>query len=131
MMANIDYEADIEQIRRIRSAVEEAENSLDSEALGKLLTDDVAMMPVNGPELKGLNNVVDYHRELYDSQDAIDIAFLIKDITVLGGIAVEKGTYKATLAPADNGEPTDISGQYLYTYEKDSAGVWKIHRMSW
>ena len=89
------------------------------------------MMPVNGPDLKGIKKVVRYHHDLYKGQDALDITFSIEDIIVHGGIAVEKGTYKARLIPVGSGKPQDISGQYLYTYEKDPSGAWKIHRMSW
>jgi len=130
-MTKKDLDAPIEEIRRIRRAVEEAEIDLDSGAFGELLADDVAMMPVNGPELKGSKKVISYHRDLYAGLDVLDIAFSIEDITVLGGIAVEKGAYKARLVPKGDGDPQDISGQYLYTYEKDSSGAWKIHRMSW
>lgn len=130
-MTEIDYNAEIETIRRIRTAVEKAERQLDAEALGNLFADNVAMMPQDGPRIGGSKDVVAFHQDLYDGYERFDVDFSIEDITVLGGIAMERGSYKAELVPMGGGEPENVSGQYLYFYEQDADGVWKILRMSW
>lgn len=130
-MTKTGYEDEIEKIRQIRKEVEEAERDLDVVAFGKLFADDVAMMPEAGPEVRGSEAVIAYHRDLYDSLEVLDIDFSIEDITVLSSIAMKKGSYTANLVPKGDGESQNISGQYLYFYEKNTEGKWKILRLSW
>lgn len=121
---------DKEAIRKIRREIEQAENAGDAEAFGDHLADEVAMLPTSGPRHKGVGDVVAFHRNHFDTYD-IDVEFAIDDISVLGDLAVELGTYAATLVPADGSEPRDGGGEYLYVYERHSDGAWKIIRMSW
>lgn len=123
--------AEIERIRQIRRAVEKAERELDAQALGNLFADNVAMMPQSGPRVWGAAEVVAFHRDLYDGYERFDVDFSIEDITVLGGLAMEKGSYTAELVPKGGGETENVAGQYLYCYEQDADGTWKILRMSW
>lgn len=120
---------DVEQIRRIRQQVEEAENARDAAAFAALFTDDVAMLPAVGEAVHGAREVEEYHRRLYE-QGELGVRFHIEDITILGGLAVETGTYAWTATSAD-GETREGEGRYLYVHERSSDGTWRIHRMSW
>lgn len=119
-----------DQIRQIRRDIERAENAGDADAFGAHLADDVAMLPAQGPQRTGVEDVVEFHRDHFGTYD-IDVTFSIDDVTALGDLAVERGTYSATLVPADGGEPRDGDGDYLYVYERRSDAGWKIVRMSW
>lgn len=130
-MTNAEYTAEIKQIREIREAVEQAEKELDAAAIGELFAENVAMMPEGGPVLRGSRAVMDFHRDFYEGLKDFEISFSVEDITVQNTIAMEKGTYEATLVPKDNGEEQNVSGRYLYFYEQDEEGEWKILRMSW
>lgn len=112
---------DIAAIRRIRQQVEEAERAMDAAAFAALFAEDVAMLPVDGEPVHGADAVEEFHRVLYDRFDEIDIRFTIEEIRVLGGLAVEHGTY----------ETRSGGGHYLYTYERAADGQWRINRMSW
>lgn len=125
-----DTERARDQIREIRRDIEQSEITGDAELLGRHLADEVVMMPANGPRLAGAREVTDFHREHFETYD-IDVAFTIDEVTVLGDLAVERGTYKATLVPTGGGDPRDGAGDYLYVYERDSEGLWKIIRLSW
>jgi uncharacterized protein (TIGR02246 family) len=130
-MTNADYAAEIAQIRQIRATVEQAENELDVAAIGELFAENVAMMPKGGPVLRGAEAVTAFHRDFYEGLKEFDISFSPEDITVQSTIAIEKGTYEATLVPKGDGEAQSVSGQFLYFYEQDEDGEWKILRMSW
>jgi uncharacterized protein (TIGR02246 family) len=130
-MTKSDHYAEIERIRQIREAVEKAERELDAESLGDLFANNVAMMPRGGPKVWGSEEVVAFHQDLYDGYERFDVNFSIEDIILLGDIAMEKGSYTAELVPKGGGEPENVTGQYLYFYEKDTDGKWKILRMSW
>jgi uncharacterized protein (TIGR02246 family) len=130
-MARTDYHAEIKRIRQIREAVEKAEREMDAEAFGHLFAKNVAMMPRGGPTVRGSEDVIAFHRDLYDGYERFDVDFSIEDITVLGGLAMEKGSYTAELVPKSGGEPENVTGRYLYFYEQDADGAWKILRMSW
>ena len=112
---------DVAAIRRIRQQVEDAERAMDAPAFAELLTEDVAMLPVGIDAVHGAAEVEEFHRALYERFDEIDIRFTVEDIRVLGGLAVESGTY----------DTPDGGGRYLYTYERTADGTWRINRMSW
>lgn len=120
-----------EQIKRIREEVEQAVNELNVEHLGNHFADDVAMIPEDGPRIVGVDAVKDFHRDLYGTVIEMDIEFTIENITVIGGVAVEEGTYQQKIVRSDEGESTQASGNYLYTYERGQDGSWEIHRLSW
>lgn len=130
MRVNTKVEGESAEIRRIRREIERAENEGDADAFGTHFADNVVQLPVEMPTATGAEAVVEFHRELYNTYD-IDIEFTIDDITILGDLAVEHGTYTATLTPTDGDDPEDAGGDYLYVFERNSAGAWKITRMSW
>lgn len=121
----------VEEIRQIRRDVERAENEQDGVLLGKHFADDVVMTPTEGPQIVGSNAVVEYHRDLYEDWGEMDVEFSIEEITILGGLAVEMGSYEFTMRPPDEDDVQHGGGEYLYTYERQSDGTWKIQQMSW
>ena len=116
-------------IRRIRAAVEDAERRLDAAAFGRLFTDDVAMLPPGNP-IHGAADVEQFHRELYRSFTALDVEFDINQISILGDLAVETGSYTAASVRQDGTADTS-RGRYIYVYERQPDEGWKILRMSW
>ena len=122
-------DSDATAIRRIRAAVEEAERELDAEALGRMFTDDIAMLPPRN-RIDGAEHVERFHRELYQDLRTLDVDFQIEQIQVLGDLAIETGTYTFESARRDGTENRG-GGKYIYTYERHPPGGWKIHRMSW
>lgn len=61
----------------------------------------------------------------------MDIEFSIENITLIGGFAIEEGTYQQKMVLSGEDEPKQASGDYLYTYERGQDGSWVIHRLSW
>lgn len=117
-------------IKDIRREIERAENAGDADAFGNHLADDVAMLPASGPRRDGVEAVIAFHRDHFETYD-IDVEFTIDEITILGDLAVERGTYAATLTPTDGSEPREGGGSYLYVYERHPDRGWQIIRMSW
>lgn len=109
-----------DEIKRIWRDIERAEQAGYPDAFSELLADDVAMLPASGPRRDGIDEVVEFHRDHFNTYD-IDVAFSIDEITVLGNLAVERGTYEATLVPTDGVESRDGGGDYLYVFECNSA----------
>ena len=120
---------DVAAIRQIRIAVEEAERNLDAEALGRLFTQDVAMLPTDN-RIDGADQVEQFHRDLYQRFRALEVNFQIEQIQVLGDLAIETGTYTSE-STRNDGTENQGGGNYIYTYERQQTGDWKIHRMSW
>lgn len=120
---------DAAAIRQIRVAVEEAERELDAQALGKLFTEDIAMLPPHN-RIDGADQVEQFHRELYQELRALEVDFQIEQIQVLGDLAIETGTYTFE-SVRRNGTESQGGGKYIYTYERQPSDDWKIHRMSW
>lgn len=120
-----------QQVKRIREEVERAVNEVDVERLANHFADDVAMIPEDEPRIAGADAVEAYHRDLYGTVSEMAIEFSIKNITVIGGVAIEEGTYQQTMVLSGEDEPTQARGDYLYTYERRQDGSWQIHRLSW
>lgn len=120
-----------EQIARIREDVERAVNELDIRRLENHFADDVAMIPVDESRIAGAEAVVEYHRDLYETVIEMDIEFSIENITIVGGLAVEEGTYRQKIIQSGDDDPKHSTGVYLYTYDRVEDGSWKIHRLSW
>lgn len=109
-MENDDHlNATKDEIKRIRRDIERAEQAGDADAFAEHLADDVAMLPASGPRREGIENVVEFHRDHFDTYE-IDVGFFIEEISVLGDLAVERGTYSATLVPTDGSKPRDGGG---------------------
>lgn len=123
-------EDDTAAIRRLRREVEDAENERDAAAFAALFTDDVAMLPVDGEPVHGASAVEAFHRDLYDSVDGMEVHFSIEDVRILGGLAVEHGTYTWWMR-APSGEERDGTGRYVYTWDRTTDDGWRISRMSW
>lgn len=121
----------IEQIRQIRRDIERVENEQDGTLLGKHLAKDVVMSLTDGPHITGDNSAVEYQLDILEDLEEIDVEFSIEEITIIGGIAVERGSYELTMTPPDDDEPQHDGGEYLYTYERGSDGTWKIQQMGW
>ncbi len=123
---------DLAEISEIRREIEQVELDMDVNALRKLrrhFTEDIAMMPGN-LVVRGSDEIIAFHEDLYTKFDSFDVKFTIESIHVLGGLAIERGHTSGSVDPVD-GPPRKSSGSYLYVYERDENNKWKIHRMSW
>lgn len=126
---HIGDQRDVSEILTIRKRVEEAANRGDAHNLAELFTDDIAMLP-DGNRVHGASEVEEYHRQLFE-QVEVDEQFSVERIIVLGDLAVEFGTYSYEMTSKNDGSVRRGGARYLYTYDKDESGQWKIHRMSW
>ncbi len=126
---HIGDERDIAEILTIRKRVEESVNRGDAHSLAELFTGDIAMLP-DGSQVHGASEVEDFHRQLFE-EVGVNEQFSVEKIIVLGGLAVEFGTYSYEMTSKEDGSVQTGGGRYLYTYDKDESGQWKIHRMSW
>lgn len=123
-------------VRALRQVIEDGENALDARPINDLLADDVALY---GPEsaIDGRDAVAKHHRDLYASASAIDITFEVEDISVVGPVATDRGTYRYTAhaAGSDEDDGTEGEGRYLTVYERDddpeTERDWEILRIVW
>jgi ketosteroid isomerase-like protein len=83
-----------------------------------------------GNRIDGATNDEEFHRRLYEWFRGLEVNFDIERVHVLGDLAVEIGTCTAKSTRHD-GVTGEDGGRYIYTYERQPEGVWKIHRMSW
>lgn len=126
---HIGDDGDVAEILSIRERVEEAVNRGDAGGLAMLFSDEIAMLP-DGSRVHGAREVEDFHRQLFD-QIEVNEHFAVERIIVLGDLAVEFGTYSYEMSSKDDESVETGDGRYLYTYDRDESGHWKIHRMSW
>lgn len=56
-----------------------------------------------------------------------DVQFTIHDVLVNGDLAVETGTFSATVTPRE-GKPAREAGSYVHTWKRDKERTWRIVR---
>jgi len=124
-------ESDATRVDAARGRLEEAYNSRDVAALVTILTDDVVFLPPGAPAMVGRDNVVAMHQASFrQSADRYTSALVHSsdEIIVTGDWAVDRGTYVATITPADGGEPSAYDHKYIYIWARQSDGGFKLRR---
>ena len=124
-------ESDVDRIHQARARLEEAYNSRDTAALVTILTDDVVFLPPGAPAMVGRDNVVAMHQASFrQSADRYTSALdhSSSEIIVAGDWAVDRGTYVATITPADGGEASAYDHKYIYIWARQGDGSYKLRR---
>jgi ketosteroid isomerase-like protein len=129
MSSNIN--TDVQEIQRVRRALQDAVNSRNVQPFRDIRTNDVRAQQVNGPALKGVEALMETNQKQWETLDSIDESLSSEEIRVLGTLAVDWGRFTLRALPNGAEAYNESAGEYLYTYEKDDAGAWKIHRMTW
>jgi ketosteroid isomerase-like protein len=116
-----------EMIRRI----EAVENAGIAAAAIPLMTEDVVFMVPTAPVLCGRDTVVEFIGrnfgwllERYERR----IGYVSDEVRECGDVAFDRGRFTFTCTPKEGGVPEVNSGKYLFVYERDRAGSWRISR---
>ena len=95
----------------------------DAPGISQLYTDDGAVMPPNGPIGKGHAAIQQTWASMLQTP-GFDLAIAPEQIIVSqsGDMALDRGTYRLTVAPA--GKPQHDTGKYVVVWRK-VGGTWK------
>jgi uncharacterized protein (TIGR02246 family) len=126
-----DGGAEAEQVHAARARLEAAYNSRDVTALVTILAEDVVFLPPAAPPMVGRDNVVAMHQASFrQSADQYSSALdhSSDEIILTEDWAVDRGTYVATITPADGGAPSSYDHKYVYIWAPQADGSYKLRR---
>jgi uncharacterized protein (TIGR02246 family) len=122
---------DTQAIDDVRRLLQAAENAGDADAAAALMTDDVVVMVPDFEAQEGkaacvafLRDVLGWLFEHFERR----ITYTSAEVSVIGGIAFDRGTFTFTTTPRAGGTTTETTGKYLWLLRRID-GEWKVARM--
>lgn len=122
---------DAEAIHAIRQALQDAENAFDGDAAAFHLSDDAVLMVPDFAVQEGrdacasfLRDTLGWLKEHFDRHVTYESA----EVSVLGDIAFDRGTFAFRVVPRTGGEQSLTSGKYLWLLRRTD-GHWKVTRI--
>ena len=103
----------------------------DAEALGRLVTDDVILMPPHQQSVVGRQGVIDWFGGVAKQARTTAITMTRREVTVAGDVAIEEGSFLWEMAPTGGGSPIKDHGRVLATWKQQPDGSWKVAQNMW
>lgn len=119
-----------ERIDRTHLAWLDAMKANDGEALGRIVTDDVVLMPPNEQPVVGRVSIVQWFDDVVRQARTSDVQVPDREVIVAGDYGIERGSYVWTINPP-NDSPLKLRGNFLAIYQRQADGEWKVTRNIW
>jgi len=103
----------------------------DPEALGRVVTDDVLLMPPHQTPVTGRAGVISWFRDVVGQARTTDVKELGWEIIEAGDIAIERGSFLWKVIPTGSGTEVEDQGTYLAVWQRQTDGSWKVIRNIW
>jgi len=120
-----------ERIDKTHFAWLDAMTANDAAALGRVVTDDVVLMPPNEQPLTGRAEIVDWFDGVVRQARTTSVDVPQREVIVSGDYGIERGSYVWTVSPAVGGSPIVLRGNFLAIYQQQSDGEWRVIRNIW
>jgi len=125
--ARRDAAADLAAIDALRQEHVAAVNAGDLEAMLATMTDDVVYLPPGQPAVLGTEALRSAVQPYYE-QFEIHLSMNAEETVVAGDWAFEWGWASSSMRPLPDGDTVHVEAKYLYVYERQPDGSWKIAR---
>ena len=120
-----------ERIDKTHFAWLDAMTANDAAALGRVVTDDVVLMPPNEQPVAGRAAIVDWFDGVVRQARTTSVDVPQREVIVSGDYGIERGSYVWTVSPAAGGSPIVLRGNFLAIYQQQSDGEWMVIRNIW
>lgn len=119
-------EAGTTGLDKLREAYLDAYNEGDADAIADVYVADAVRMPYDAPAQETRDSIVDFYRRSFATRPfQPTLRFVVEDVRVSGGRAIERGRYIEVLRPRDGGATLREEGKYIVTARSDSNGTWR------
>ena len=125
--AGPSFEEDLRAITAFNEQYLKSINEEDITALSSLTTDGHVMLPPNGEPIvgKAANDALNGSAfERYDFSETWSPAETVID----GNLGFQRGTFTVRAIPKGDGDPLEISGNFLRIYQRQPNGDWRMTR---
>jgi len=120
-----DQTRDLEAITALRKENVAANNAGDVSALLAQFTDDAVLLPPGQLPVRGKAALEAFSRPFHEQYD-VETEQTAEEVVVAGDWAYEWGMLTGTARPLAGGEAMQADMKYLYVYERQPDGSWKI-----
>ena len=111
-------------IRALTSSFDEAVNARDIDALMSRYADGAVRMDPNVPARVGKEAIRAGFLEGWETNNPV-VANQVVDVRISGDLAMSRGTWTATITPANGEEAYEDRGKWAGAAERQSDGSWK------
>ena len=123
----VDDARDIEAINAVLAEHVAAVNSGDTAANLAGFTDDLVYLPPDGLPVRGKPALASFIGSFYDAFDA-EVEMVPEETVVTGDWAFQWGTINGKIRPLEGGDSVALNWKYVYLYQRQPDGTWKIAR---
>lgn len=103
----------------------------DPAALGRLVTDDVVLMPPHAQLVMGRQGVIDWFAAVVKQARTKSVGILQREVMLAGDLAIERGSFTWKVEPTAGGSDIDDQGNFLAVWRRQPDGSWKAMRNIW
>ena len=114
------------QIEQANARFTDAFNRGDAQALAAMYDADAVVLAPNAPPMRGRQNI----EALWSGakqQGFKTVNLVVNSVEVIGGHAIELGSYTLVIQPPGQTETTD-RGKYMVVWKRQPDGTWKLYR---
>jgi ketosteroid isomerase-like protein len=103
----------------------------DPEALGRLVTDDVVLMPPHQEAVTGRQGVVNWFGDVVKQAQTVAVGILARDVIVAGDFGIERGSFTWKVAPSGGVSQVEDRGHFCAIWQRQPDGSWKVQSNIW
>src|SRR5262245_10997609 len=103
----------------------------DAEALGRLVTADVVLMPPHQEPVAGPQAVINWFAGVVKQARTVEVDIPEREVMIAGDFGIERGAFTWKVAPTAGGSPIEDGGHFLAIWQRQPDGSWKVKRNIW
>ena len=106
----------------------EASKRAELDTLTELFCEDAVLMAPNETTLYGRAEVREWFEEYFQNFQVTAFAVTERDVTMLGGCAVDRFAYTIAITPVAGGERIRDDSRWFSVWRLDTDGVWRMYQ---
>ena len=124
-------EADVEAIRDLLKGLTSAIDTNNSQQSAAVFTEQGRLLPHDEDTVVGDDNIRVWFKSQFAHSTYRNTAMAIDEVEVGGNWAFARGPYHQIVTPGNGGAPVPVEGKYLFTFERQADGYWKVANAIW
>jgi uncharacterized protein (TIGR02246 family) len=105
----------------------EASKRADVDALAELFCEDAVLMAPNETTLYGRSEIREWWEEYFENFRITTLAITEREVTMLGGWAIERFSYTIAITPVAGGERIRDDSRWFSVWRLDTDGAWRVY----
>jgi len=126
-----DVEADVQAIKDRVAELNAAVNAADLDGLMSIYGDEAVRIPPNEPPSVGKEAIQKSAQQMFDKMSPKEEKDVVEDVQVSGNLAVAHVKWSSLITPKAGGEPSNVSGNWILVFKRESGNLWKIIYSIW